>query len=302
MKKEIKDNEILIFTDFNNTFVDFHAEYDNKIQFYEDFEEYLMNIKSRMTRCLKTFEKETGLTPVVCIVTNASMCYVDNNGYLGVCYDIMMPFFRHQQATKEDIKYLVEHTCEKYIRYVIHRENDGYFEINPYGRTMDEMFIPRLFSEEAMKITHSSIKRESVARFVQDMDPVKGDFVIFAGDSIEDDYPMKYGVTKEGINKIFIRPGRVRKMKPSVKQQFCSAKGIEFNCVNPKNKKKIKTIDESNIRFMSEEDRKKLEDYADGDIILLTSQDSQGFMEGIYKSIDIINSYKSADKEKTKNI
>ena len=300
MKNAIKKDEILIFTDFNNTFVDFHAEYDNQIQFYEDFEEYLVNIKAQMTKCLRNFEIQTGLKPVVCIVTNASMCYVDNNGYLGICHDIMMTFFRHQHASEEQTKYMIEHSCEKYIKYVLHRENDGFFEINPYGRTMEEMFIPRLFSEEAMQIKHSSIKRESVARFVNDMGPIKNDFVIFAGDSIMDDYPMKYAVSKEGVNKIFIRPGKVRHIKPSVMQQFCLAKGLKFECVNPKNNKKIKVIDESNLHLLSEEDRQKLENYADGDFVILTSQNSRGFTEGIYKCIDIINSYKS--KEKTKDI
>lgn len=302
MKNALKDNEILIFTDFNNTFVDFHAEYDNQIQFYEDFDEYLANIKSQMNRCLIEFEKQTGLKPVVCLVTNASMFYVDNNGYMGVCHDIMMTFFRHGQATQEQIKHNVEHSCEKYIKYVMHRENDGYLEINPYGQLMEDMFIPHLFSDEAMKIKHTSIKRESVERFVHDFGPVKGDFVIFAGDSIIDDYPMKYAVTGQGINKIFIRPGKVKHMKPSIMQQFCLAKGVQFECVNPKNNKKIKVIDESNIRFLSEEDRRKLEDFADGDIILLTSQNSRGFIEGIYQSIDIINSYKSRDIEKIKDI
>ena len=302
MKNAIKENEILIFTDFNNTFVDFHAEYDNQIQFYEDFEEFLSNTKGQMTKCLKSFERQTGLTPVVCIVTNASMAYVDNNGYRGICNDLRMTFFRHRHATKQQIHYMVDHTCERYIKYVLHRENDGFFEINPYGETMEEMFIPHPFSEAAMQITHSSVKRESVERFVHDLDPIKSDFVIFAGDSIIDDYPMKYAVTQEGINKIFIRPGKVRHMKPSVMQQFCLAKGLEFSCVNPRNNKRIKTIDDTNIHLITEEDRRKLESYADGDIILLTSQNSRGFMEGIYKSIDIINSYRAGNKEKIKDI
>ena len=302
MNNTIKDNEILIFTDFNNTFVDFHAEYDNQIQFYEDFEEFLLNTKSYMTKCLMVFEKRTGLTPVVCIVTNASMQYVDNNGYRGICHDLMMTFFRHPNADKKQIDYSVNHTCEKYIRYVLHRENDGFFEINPYGKGMEEMFIPHAFSESAMQIKRPSIKRESVERFVNDMGPLKGNFVIFAGDSIIDDYPMKYAVTQQGISKIFIRPGKVKNIKPSIMQQFCLAKGIRFNGVNPKNNKKIKTIDETNLHLMSEEDRRKLESYADGDTILLTSQNSRGFMEGIYKSIDIINAYNGADKEKTKDI
>ena len=298
MKKQIKDNEILIFTDFNNTFVDFFAEYDFNSQFFEDFEAYLGELKFNMTKCLKDFEKKTGLTPVVCIVTNASMANVDNNGYRGVCYDLMMSLFNHNGLTDDQVKYRVEHTCEKYIKYVMHKENAGYLEINPYGRGMEGMYKVHSFSDEAMKVKRSAIKRESVERFITDFGPIKNNFVIFAGDSILDDYPMKYAVSEEGVNKIFIRPGKVKKMKPSLMQLFCMAKGVIFDVVNPKNKKKVKVIDDTNMHLLSEEEKAKLFDYSDGDAILLTSPNSKGFIEGLYQSIDIINAYNGGASEK----
>ena len=48
------------------------------------------------------------------------------------------------------------------------------------------------------------------------------------------------------------------------------------------------------------EQQKQLLDYADGDYILLTSENSRGFVEGINQSIDIVNSLKSGGKERGK--
>ena len=39
---------------------------------------------------------------------------------------------------------------------------------------------------------------------------------------------MKYGVNEHGVSRIFIRPGKVKKLKYSVMQQFCEAKGVKF--------------------------------------------------------------------------
>ena len=302
MKKHIKENEILIFTDFNNTFVDFFAEYDYNIQFYEDFEEYLSNFKLNLTKCLRQFERETGFTPVICIVTNASMDSVDNNGFKGICYDLMMSLFDHTSFVKAQIKHSAENTCEKYIKFILHKENEGYFEINPYASGMTEMFIPHTFTEEAMKIKRDAKKRESVERFIYDFGPIKNNFVIFAGDTILNDYPMKYAVSAEGINRIFIRPGKVKNIKPSLMQQFCLAKGIKFDIINPKNNKKVKVLDDTNLHLLSDEERNQLFNYHDGDTVLLTSPNSRGFIEGIYQSIDIIKEYSAHGKEKIKDI
>lgn len=298
--RKLKDNEILIITDYNNTLVDYASEFDYRSELYEDFEGFLKMIKRNISKALVEFETKTGFTPVVCIVTNASFFNIDSNGYNGICNDLKMTFFNHRMQTEERKHNEIQSTCEKYIRYVVHKENDGYLEINPYGSTMEDSFIARNFSDEAMQIQRREKKRESVERLVCDLGPIKNNVVIFAGDSIADDYPMKYGVTGHGVSKIFIRPGKTKKMKYSVMQQFCEAKGIKFEAHNPKNKKKIRCIDENTIDFLTDEQKSKLLEYSDGDYILLTSENSRGFVEGIYKSIDIVNSLNSANKERGK--
>lgn len=297
MKKKLKENEILIFADFNNTLVDYATEFDYRSERYYDFDGYLRMIKRSLSKCLVDFERETGLTPVICIITNASLNTIDGNGYNGICYDVKMTFFNHKGMTKEVIEHEANNSCEKYIRYIMHKENDGYLEINPRGEDVEDMFIPHLFSNEAMQISRREVKRETVERFVHDYGKIQNNFVIFAGDSIQDDYPMKYAVSQDGISKIFIRPGKVTKMKPSVKQQFCLAKGIKFDCINPKNNKKIKIIDDLTIKFLTPEQQKQLFEYDDGDTILLTNQNSRGFIEGINECAKIIKNANLMAKE-----
>ncbi|MBR3885858.1 MAG: hypothetical protein IKJ33_05330 [Clostridia bacterium] len=299
--KRLKENEILIVTDYNNTLVDYEAEFDYRSELYEDFEGFLRMIKRNISKSLIEFERKTGFTPVVCIVTNASFNTIDSNGYNGICNDLRMTFFNNRGHSKERIANDVESSCEKYIKYVIHKENDGYLEINPYGVSTSEIFKAHNFSDEAMTIQRPEKKRESVERLICDLGPIKSKAVIFAGDSIADDYPMKYAVTSEGVSKIFIRPGKVKKMKYTVMQQFCEAKGIKFVAQNPKNKKNIRVIDETTFKFLSEEQQKQLLDFSDGDYILLTNENSRGFVEGIYQSIDIVNSLNSSAKERGKD-
>lgn len=298
--KRLKDNEILIITDYNNTLVDYASEFDYRSELYEDFEGFLRMIKRNISKCLIDFERKTGLTPVVCIVTNASFMTVDSNGYNGICNDLRMTFFNNKGHDEDRIKHDVEHSCAKYIRYVIHKENDGYLEVNPYGQKMKDTFVAYNFSDEAMQISRPEKKRESVERLICDIGPIKNNAVIFAGDSIIDDYPMKYGVNEHGVSRIFIRPGKVKKMKYSVMQQFCEAKGIKFDAHNPKNKKKIRIIDETTFKFLNEEQQRQLLNFSDGDYIILTSENSRGFVEGINQSIDIINSLNSSGKERGK--
>ena len=131
-----------------------------------------------------------------------------------------------------------------------------------------------------------------------DPDKTRMKHVIFAGDSIEDDYPMKLATTAEGVCKIFIRPGKIQKMKPSVMHEFCRAKGIEFNGVHPRTGKRIKCFDESTIQFLSEEEQRQLKNYDDGDYVVLTNKNSRGFVEGIYAAIDIINGRDYASNQK----
>lgn len=300
--EKLKDNEILIFTDFNNTLVDYANEFDFRSEFYDDFDGFLRRIKNSLTRALKTFETETGLTPVVCIITNSKLANVDKNGYNGICYDLKMTFFNHENIKEEIVNYEAQNTCEKYIKYVLHKENEGYIKINPLGTGMYDTFTMHCFNDDTLNITSPAIKQESVMRMIHELGLGNGKFAIFAGDSIQDDYPMKYAITDSGVKRIFIRPGRVTKMKPSIMQQFCNAKGIEFDLVNPRTNKKIKILDEQSLAYLTPEQHQWLENYSDGDAILLTNPNSRGFVEGIYRSAEIIKDLVESGKEKGKDI
>ena len=293
---KLKPNQILIFTDFNSTLVDFDNEYNNmSIGIYDEKCFFATKIvKQKLTICLDEFVKRTGYEPVICVITNADSRVVDNNGYAGITQDMRMMFFDHERMSDEQKQYIFNNTCEKYFKFLVYRDNDYYFEINPLARNIDEMFVAQNFDEKAKSIRLSPDfrKRESVQRLLSMIDSGKNNnrFMIFAGDSIKDDYPMKLVEVPEGVSKIFIRPGKVTKMKPSIMYEFCKAKGDEFVSVNPKTHKKIKCFDENTIQFLTPEDRKKLEGFSDGDYILLTNKCSRGFIEGLYQSIDIIES------------
>lgn len=299
----LKDNEIMIFTDFNNTLVDFENEYNSAIGMYA-YERSLGNrgIKSRISHALLDLEQQTGLVPVICVVTNASLNAIDSNGSFGIAEDLYMTFFNHNNLSPERAREIYENSCEKYFRYLLYKENNAFFRINPLAGTLDGLFEIIPFGEEAMNIKYAQKfkKRESVERMLTLIDPDKTRMkhVIFAGDSIEDDYPMKLATTAEGACKIFIRPGKIQKMKPSVMHEFCRAKGIEFNGVHPRTGKRIKCFDESTIQFLSEEEQKQLRNFDDGDYVVLTNKNSRGFVEGIYAAIDIINGRDSASNQK----
>lgn len=295
---KLKPNEIMIFTDFNNTLVDYENEYNYTIGIYDDSKEYAVRgIKTHLTKALHDFEKRTGLTPVICVVTNASAFTIDSNSYAGISRDMNMTFFNHINQSDDIAQHVYETSCEKYFRFLIYKENDFFFKINPLAATLDEMFEPIMFDEKALNIRYISDfkKKESVDRMMSVIDPDKtrSKYIIFAGDSIKDDYPMKLIQMPDGVCKIFIRPGRVQKVKPSIMREFCEAKGDVFETVHPKTGKRIKCFDESTIAWLSEKEKKQLEMYSDGDHVLLTNKNSRGFVEGLYASIDIINAIKS---------
>ncbi len=295
----LKNNEIMLFTDFNNTLVDFENEY-NSIYYARDsirLDMATANVKVSLSRALHEFERKTGLTPVICVVTNSSANLRDANNAPGIHQDLHMTFFNHigQSAERAIMEY--KSSCEKYFKYLMYVENECFYQINPLAESLDEMFVPQYFGEDALCIRYCPDfkKRESVERLMSVVDPAqKSKFVIFAGDSIKHDYPMKLMQSKEGLCKIFIRPGRVQKMKPSTKYEFCLAKGLEFTSVHPRTGKKIRCIDNDTIKLLSEKERQMLENFDDGDYILLTNKNSRGLIEGIYRSIDIINSAKDS--------
>lgn len=290
---KLKDNEIMIFTDFNNTLVDFENEYNFIANNFD--EERLPPIalmKINLTRCLHKFERETGLKPVICVVTNASSLAIDSNNYSGISHDMRMTFFNHTTLTPSQARDIYETTCEKYFRYLLYRENDYFFKINPLAETINDMFVPVEFSEKEkqIKMIPQFKKKESVERMLSLIDPNRDRVprAIFAGDSIKDDYPMKLANTQQDTSKIFIRPGKAKIMKPSIIYEFCRAKGIEFSSVHPRTGKKIQCFDENTIKYLNPHDKKAFENYSDGDVIFLTSKNSQGLIEGLYKAIDII--------------
>ena len=306
---KLKEKEIMIFVDFNKTLVDFENEYNN-LSLNPDFEEFARQgafVKSNLSKCLNTFEEKTGLTPVLCIVTNASSRIIDANNFAGIAHDVHMTFFDHTHHSAEQAKRIYDRTCERYFRYLIYNgnkqdgtrgENDFFFKINPLATSAHDMFVPYEFSEKLkqIKFIPQFRKKESVERMLGILDPNRDrvPIAIYAGDSIKDDYPMKLAQTHQGTCKYFIRPGRAKIMKPSLMYEFCQAKGVEINATHPRTGKKIKCFDEQTIKFLNETDRKLLENYSDGDMIYLTSENSRGLIEGIYKAMDdIIGSQKS---------
>ncbi len=289
----LKDNEILIFTDFNNTLVDFENEYNFLAnRFDEDKAPQVAHIKSNLTRCLNDFEQKTGLTPVICIVTNASAFAVDSNNYSGIFGDLQKTFFDHSRLSKVQAQEVYNQSCERFFRFLLYRENDFFFNINPLADSLSDMFVPYEFSENAKNIRFipQFKKKESVQRMLSLVDPNRDRVqrAIFAGDSIKDDYPMKLAETAYGTSKFFIRPGKSKIMKPSLIYEFCTAKGFEFSSVHPKTGKKLKNLDLNNIQFLNDADRAAYENFADGDVIYLTSKNSRGLVEGLYQVMDAI--------------
>ncbi len=296
-KIKLKPNEILIFTDFNNTLVDYENEYNNTIMNIYDEGSLVaphLSIKNNITRCLNEFEKRTGLTPVLCLITNASSRNIDTNGYPGILQDLRMTFFNHLNHTPEMARAIFDSSCERFFRFLVYKENDCYYKINPLAEDLDTMFVPEMFDGDALakRYIQQFRKKESVERILTlfDKESLEGKFIIFAGDSIKDDYPMKFAETPESVGKIYIRPGKTTKMKPSIAREFCEAKGYEFVSINPKTNKRIKCFDDNTIKMLSEEEKAILANYSDGDYILLTNKNSRGFVEGIMQAMGIINS------------
>ena len=48
---KLKDNEVLIFTDFNNTLVDYATEFHYRSELFDDFDGFLRNIKKILRFC-----------------------------------------------------------------------------------------------------------------------------------------------------------------------------------------------------------------------------------------------------------
>jgi hypothetical protein len=175
---------------------------------------------------------------------------------------------------------------------MIHYENDGFIKINPQATNFSELYTLIPFDDKAMNIRYIEQfrKKESVDRLMSLVDPRKSTskYILFAGDSIKDDYPMKEIWTPEGVSKIFIRPGKSQKLTYSVMREFCEAKGDVFLSRNPKNGKKIICTDEFSFGLLSEEEKQKILNYHSGDYVYLTQRNSEGFIDGVNKLADLI--------------
>ena len=292
MKTTLKDNQILMFIDFNNTLVDYENEYNDFTPRGMDEAIYSrpFTIRKRVIDCLRYFEKQTGLTPVVCVVTNAKADALDINGSPGIFEDFKMTFFPPEQLLNNSLS----QACAKYLKYITYAMNDYYFKVNPEKYT-NNMFEKVYFDDKILTIRYAPDfkKKEMVDRMLTTLDPTKSTskYIIFAGDSIKDDYPMKEVETPEGVCKIFIRPFRAKKTaSPHVKLQFAKAKGEIFTMKNQQNGKIIKHLDYNNIQFLPIDEQLKLDNYSSGDIIYLTQKNSRGLTDGLYKAADFIAS------------
>lgn len=297
----LKPNEMMFFIDFNNTLVDYENEYDSN--WYYSEQNYMFGFRTqraRLTKALVEFEKLTGLTPVICVITNASSNIVDGNNETGIFNDLYMTFLDNPHLSnfnEEQIKNYYDRSCEKYFKYLIYRDNDVFYKINPFANNLYETYTRVPFDEKALKIRLSPEfkKRESVERIMSFVDPKRDTckFILFAGDNIKDDYPMKEIETPEGVSKIFIRPKRAQKVTPEIMREFAEAKGETFSLIDTRSGKRMKLVDPGNFEFLPENEKKKILDYSSGDIILLTQKNNRGLVDGINEAGKIIAKQKS---------
>ena len=292
--QHLKDNEILMFIDFNNTLVDYENEYNEFIP--RGMNEVIFQrpafIRKHVLECLRYFEKTTGLTPVVCVVTNAKPNLLDINGSYGIFEDFKMTFFPPYQQNNDLSK-----DCSRYFQFITYAGTDYYYKIHG-DKCGAKMFEKKNFSLSIAAIHYASSfkKKEMADRMLTMLDPTKNTskYIIFAGDSIKDDYPMKEIPTPDGVCKIFIRPFRAKKFPtPYVKLQFAQAKGEVFTMKNQQTGKFIKHLDYNNVQYLSSDEQLKLENYSSGDIIYLTQKNSRGLIDGLYKAAEFIANKKN---------
>lgn len=294
----LRANEMMFFLDFNNTLVDYTNEYDVPRRYFDEIENYNpYHTRTMLAKSLCDFEKKTGITPVICVVTNARGSVIDNNGFNGICNDLYKTFFYDEFNTNIQANYDVR----RFFKYLMHYENDTFIKLHPNAETYLDVFEIIPFSEETRNIRYISQfkKKESVDRLMSVVDPRKNTskYILFAGDSIKDDYPMKEIWTPEGVAKIFIRPYKSRKLNYSIMREFCEAKGDMFSSINPKNGKKIICTDPISFSLMKKEDQAKILNYDSGDYVFLTPKNTRGLLEGFEKSALLISDLESKQKQ-----
>lgn len=281
---QIKNNEMLFFVDYNKTLVNYDDIKMRSLSMcYDSFNSQRPVVSMRhLIGSLEKFEAETGITPVICIVTNATVELLDEQTGNPMMLEDFYNIFMRNNAFKNQ--------AMKYFKYVMCAENDGFFKIHSEGKSFEESYEWIDFSDEIkqIKMIEQFKKCESVERILSVVDPMKvSKHIFFAGDSIKDDYPMKLARTNEGVCKYFVRPGRNKKMSPERMRSFCEAVGLTFDSVNHKGQK-IRCFDKFNLQFLTPEDRKKLDSYSDDVRILLTQENSSGLINGIDLVRDLI--------------
>ena len=294
----LKSNEMMFFVDFNNTLVDYENEYDMS-KIYYDRAGFVNPYRTRtmIAKALCDFEAKTGITPVICVITNARVKMIDNNGYEGIYNDLFRTFFYEDEISN------VHETSDvrRFFKYLMHYENNAFIRLHPKEKIFEDIFEFVPFHQKAMDINYciQFHKKESVDRLMSVVDPRKNTskFILFAGDSIVDDYPMKEIWTPEGVSKIFIRPGRSKKLTYAIMREFCEAKGDVFKSVNPKNGKKVICTDEISFNLLTEVEKNLIRNYHSGDYVYLEQKNSRGLVDGIYKAADLISGPKNQEKE-----
>ena len=294
----LKSNEMMFFVDFNHTLVDYENEYDMP-NIYLDRAGFVNPYHARtvLAKTLVDFEKRTGITPVICVVTNARADTIDNNGYGGIYNDLYRTFFYEEDRSYIDPKLDVR----RFFRYLMHYENESFTRLHPMAKGFYNVFEIIPFGERALDIRYAEEfrKKESVDRLMSVVDPRKNTskYILFAGDSIKDDYPMKEIWTPYGVSKIFIRPGKSQKLTYSVMREFCEAKGDTFSSINPKNGKRVICTDEHSFALLSPEDKAKILNYHSGDYVYLTQRRSSGLIDGIKMAADLIAGANPPEKQ-----
>lgn len=303
---QISDNEIIFFVDFNCTLVDYDKIVArNHIMCNDAFATETVASSRYLKVALNNFEKSTGLTPVICVLTNSSESFLESENNCPIALsDFYKIFLRKRQGAANPVS--------KYLRYVVMRENDKFFCINHDCTSLDDAFFAVPFGSEALNIKMSDTfhKCEGAKRMLTVIDPLhRSKFMFFAGDTIKDDYPMKYARTEHGLCKIFVRPGNRRTISWQTKSEFCRAKGYEFTSLN-RHGRKVRCFDDcfenpNNIDRATGkpkpaavpidiEDRQALLNFDDGDHVILTQKNSKGLAEGIDKAAKIICQANSA--------
>lgn len=287
MKNEfqIKEDEILFFVDYNKTLVNYDSLDVNLVTMFYDAYSHSKPLVSMLylTKSLNEFKQKTGLTPVIVVVSNASLELKDYDDSIRILSDFFNIFIRNKGGNENC-------NCSQYFKYIICKENDGFFKINQGSKTFYDAYTWIPFGEEELKIKKSESfkKLESVERLMRLLDAKKlSRNLFFAGNDIKDDYPMKLVQTDEGVCKIFVRPGRSRRLTYSKQKEFCEAKGHVFSSRTPKHEK-IKCLDNFTVSYLNEIDRNAIENFDDGDHVILTQENSNGLIEGIRKAADII--------------